>query len=145
MSATIPSAVATQPSETEAKDSLELINELRHFTGGGDNHQHWTRRTAYTDGVRYLAEKAGAYWLIDVIVSHQPAVLQKIRAAGDRNFQVWEVVVYPDRKCKVTCHNGNGGDDKEIYKVQRIEYTDFPLVEFKLYCADGVILLPSEY
>lgn len=45
------------------------------------------------------------------------------------------------REGLLTCDDGNGN----VVFSKKIEYTDFPLSEIKLYCADGVILLPSEY
>lgn len=50
----------------------ELQQNLNQFTGTFEYHRHWTRRLLFTDGVQYLAENAGAYWLIDLIASHQP-------------------------------------------------------------------------
>jgi hypothetical protein len=40
-----------------------------------------------------------------------------------------------------TCDDGNGN----IVFTKEIEHTDFPLDEIKLYFADNVIHLPSEY
>lgn len=137
-------SATTGTTQEETVKALELINDLRQFSGGDDFYKHWLR-LVFTAGVKYLADKAGAYWLIDVVASHQPSVQRKIHKAGDRDFQVWELVVNPDKSCKVTCHNGKGDDDKEIYKVQRIPYTDFPLTDIKLFCADGVLMLTSEY
>ena len=126
-------------------ECLDLVESLSHFTGGDDHYRHWLGYQ-YTSGVKYLADQAGAYWLIDVIASHQPQVRRKIRNAGDRDFQVWEIKVNPDHSAKVICHNGKtAGEDKVIYKAQRIPYTDFPLPEYTLWCVDGVILLPIEY
>lgn len=41
----------------------------------------------------------------------------------------------------LTCDDGNGN----VVFTKRIEYTDFPIAEVKLYHSDGTILLPSEY
>jgi len=41
---------------------------------------------------------------------------------------------------KVICER----DTNDIAITQDIPYTDFPLDEIKLYCINGVILLPSE-
>jgi hypothetical protein len=43
-----------------------------------------------TDGVKYLADEAGAYWLLDIICSYQ--IDEKIRKL---HFQVWELKLSP--------------------------------------------------
>ncbi len=43
-------------------------SELAQFTGTEYWYRHAFKRSiTYTDGVKYVAEKAGAYWLIDEI------------------------------------------------------------------------------
>lgn len=42
--------------------------DLKHFTGS----EHWyrhalNRKVLFTDGAKYVADKGGAYWLIDTI------------------------------------------------------------------------------
>ncbi|MCK1641666.1 hypothetical protein IVA95_30015 [Bradyrhizobium sp. 157] len=46
--------------------------DLAHFTGTAEWYRHGlNRRMLYTDGVQYLAEKGGAYWLLDKIACLQ--------------------------------------------------------------------------
>jgi hypothetical protein len=48
------------------------LAELNGFYGSENLYRHpLCRSLTYTDGVRYLAEGAGAFWLIDLIASHQ--------------------------------------------------------------------------
>jgi hypothetical protein len=96
-----------------------------------------------TDGAHYVAEQAGAYWLMDAIASH----LKSYKDAG------FAIVVFG----KDATQEGGGFtlrivDDipsTKVYATQKIEYSDFPLDEIKLYVIyDGThwtILLPSEY
>lgn len=52
-------------------DPTLIHEELRQFTGDLERYRHgFNPRVIYTPGVRYLAERAGAYWLIDLIASH---------------------------------------------------------------------------
>ena len=97
-----------------------------------------------TDGANWLANHAGAWWLMDVIASHQP-----FNHLSSQPFQAWTIEVVDDR-ATVTCDDGNGN----ILLRQHIGYTDFPLPKFELwleYAQDpngdvyGVILLPSEH
>ena len=105
--------------------------ELDQFTGTEQYHQHWMRQLVFTDGVKYMAEAGGAFWLIDVIASWQ----------RKEPFQIWELKVNPDKSCIVTMKEDT---DEPILVTQEIPYTDFPLDEIKLYEIDGVLLLPSE-
>jgi hypothetical protein len=82
----------------------------------------------YTDGVKFVAETAGAYWLIDAILSHQRN--RKAVHAAD-GFQVWRLKHHnTDSGADLTMDDGNGN----VLILQRIEYTDFPKgVEVVLY------------
>ena len=115
----------------------ELQAALRHFTGT----ERWHRppmfpKFLYTDGVQYLAEQAGAYWLIDAILSCQ--MLPRVKKEP---FQVWKLTVKDGHAAVLTCTDGNYG---AVYR-QDISFTDFPLQEQQFYLTDGVLLLPSEY
>ncbi|MGB3766531.1 MAG: DUF6876 family protein [Phormidesmis sp.] len=116
--------------------------DLGQFTGTVQWHR-WSNLTDLicTDGVKYLADEAGAYWLLDAIASHQlnPALKDSQRL---QEFQVWILKVEADKSCQLTC-----AEDSDIAPVviQDIEFTDFPLAEIKLYVCGNVILLPSEY
>jgi hypothetical protein len=91
----------------------------------------------FTDGVKFVADSAGAYWLVDEI-----AISQTRPKVGAEDFQVWVLKVdLEKRKGVQSCDDGNGN----MVFTKRIEYTDFPLPEIRFYCTDGVILLPSEY
>lgn len=47
--------------------------DLDQFTGSENWHRHWcNRHVTYTDGAKYLADNAGAYWLLDEIAIIQP-------------------------------------------------------------------------
>ena len=112
--------------------------DLMQFTGS----EHWYRHAMvrdilYTDGVQYLAETAGAYWLIDEIAFAQR--FDKLLAAEE--FQSWKLNVNADHAATLTCEDGNGG----VVFTKAIECTDFPLAEITLYFMNNTILLPSEY
>lgn len=99
-------------------------------------------RLLATDGVKYLCEQAQCYWLMDVILSHAPA----LRKAGEE-FAIAELRV-KNSEGGFLLHDGN--EPARVYARQRIPYTDFPLAEIKLYVAaqgrnDFVVCLPSEY
>jgi len=130
------------------KQSLvaELQADLPHFIGteGYTNISYpWLRKKfLLTDGARYLAEKAKAFWLMDAIASHQ--IAKKVARAP---FQVWELAVSADCKAILTCTDGN----HRVLTGQEIPYTDFPLENISLYVAQDemlgglVVMLTSEY
>ena len=120
----------------------ELHQALPQFTGTTHWFQ-WSRLTdlTCTDGAKYLAEEAGAYWLLDAVASHQNAlVIQDLQRLQE--FQIWTLTVKADKSCCLTC-----AEDSDVAPVivQDIEFTNFPLKEIKLYVCGNVILLPSEY
>ena len=119
------------------KSSLSL-SQLRQFTGT----EHWyrhalVRRILYTDGVRYVADTAGAYWLLDELALAQ----QFIPQVNAVSFQLWRLTVKPDHTAILACEDGDG---HPVY-CREIPWTDFPLPELRLYVTDNTILLPSEY
>jgi len=114
-------------------------SDLGGFTGTGT----WWRnpmfpRFTYTDGVKYVADTGGAYWLIDAIFSHQ--IDPKARA---EEFQFWELKRRrPGEGATLAMTDGNS--ETPIVR-QVIEFTDFPLESIRFYFKDRVLLLPSEY
>jgi hypothetical protein len=124
-----------------SRRGAELQNALAYCYGGNYLVGHWTRRLNFTKGVHVLAEKGGAYWLIDAIASHQ-IDKRLVRSQRLREFQLWELKVHADRSCTLTCRGDS--NDKPVI-TQEIEYTDFPLDEITLYVEGDVLLLPSEH
>jgi len=112
--------------------------DLTGFTGTEQWYRHPViKSTLYTDGIKYLAERAGAYWLVDEIAYQQyhPRVQTE-------EFQVWKLCVNQQQSsATLTCDDGNGG----ILFTKQIGYTDFPLEEIIIYFTNNVILLPGEY
>ena len=134
----------TTPTSTTLKDQLE--STLPHFTGTESytNLRYpWLKsRFLLTDGTKYLAETAKAFWLVDAIASHQ--VNKKVAAEP---FQVWKLTVNEKQQATLVCTDGN----EHILAQQEIPYTSFPLAEISLYAeqsdylAGRVVMLTSEY
>lgn len=125
-------------------NAAELTSELGQFTGTEQYHRTSPlHNVVLTDGWKHLAEKAGAYWLADVVGSWQPALRKKGQDFID--FQCWTIKVNPDRSCVVSCTDGNYNKGCS----QSIPYTDFPLNEFEWYVQPYgkwmVMMLKSEY
>ena len=113
-------------------------SQLRQFTGSENWYRHSINRSVlYTDGAQFLAEQGGAYWLLDIIAIAQQHELR----VSQEEFQVWKLQVRADRSATIFCDDGNGN----VVYTQEIPFTGFPLDEVKLYFANNVIHLPSEY
>jgi hypothetical protein len=119
------------------------LAQLDQFTGTENWYRHsMLRGVTFTDGVKYLADKAGAYWLIDQI-----AFAQKDRSLTDQTFQVWHLTVNADKSADLKTEDGN----YNVIRETRIPFTDFPTDKITLWVEDGgpelgrVILLPSEH
>ena len=112
--------------------------DLAGFTGTEQWYRHpIVKNTLYTDGIKYVAQKAGAYWLIDEITFQQYHPRIK-----NEEFQVWTLKVdLEESTARLTCDDGND----PILLTKLIGYTDFPFGEIEIYMASNVILLPNEY
>jgi hypothetical protein len=110
---------------------------LHQFTGSETWYRHWfVRRVLFTDGAKYVADQAGAYWLIDEIAfaqKNQPTV-------STEEFQVWKLTVEPPSKGTLTCEDGN---DRVVFSKQ-LDFTDFPEPGIELWFENDTIYLPSE-
>src|SRR5262249_58391805 len=111
---------------------------LAAFTASETFYRHGLNpRVVYTEGVRYVAEAGGAYWLVDEIALIQP---YDKRVAAEE-FQVWKLAVRPDTTATLTCEDGN---DNVVF-TKEIAFTDFPLHEITFWFANNTIYLPSEH
>jgi hypothetical protein len=112
--------------------------DLAQFTGSENWYRHAINRAVlFTDGAKYVADQAGAYWLLDEIAIIQP---HNARVAAE-GFQVWKLAVNSDQTGVLTCDDGNG----RVILSKEIEYTDFPIDGITLYFTNNTILLPREY
>lgn len=113
--------------------------DLQQFSGSESIYRHGLIRTVlYTDGIHYVAENAGAYWLIDEI-----ALAQRFnKKIAVEEFQLWTLTVnLEDHTAVLTCDDGNNN----VVFRKEILFTDFPLPAIKLYFINNTICLPSEY
>jgi len=123
----------------------QLAEALAYFTGTEGYHRYWLGITSLTDGVKYLADSAKCYWLLDAIGSYQPE-LAKHTDTRLHEMQFWTLKVNADKSAVLTCV-ADSGEPSAVR--QRIESTDFPLPEIQIWVAiEGerkIALLPSEY
>ncbi len=99
------------------------------------------RSVTYTDGVKYFADKAHAWWLIDIFATE---LLGHLRTEG---FLVLRCKV-KDKKAELSADDGN--DSPPVW-TRTIKWTDCPEGEWVFFFAPGgpdntdTILLPGEY
>lgn len=121
-------------------DPKQLAHNLGLFSGTQTYTRHWCGAEIYlTDGARYLAEKAEAFWLMDIIASAHPYYKHD-------EFVVVEMVRTGESAVLTIAH----AEGATPYYTQHIPYTDFPLERVKLYAALGegwryVVMLPGEH
>lgn len=138
----------TQPEPTTA---AELEAALSGYIG---TEHYFTSPTfgtlglRYTDGIRAMAEIAGAYWLLDTI--HSAAIYNPQFKSGFWSVRMesqddkGRLLITFDFQDDGTPIDSQGNLGKADFS-QEFDYTDFPEGAFNFYILDGVILLTSEY
>ena len=130
---------------TETKKTPDEIKAgLDQFIGTCSWHRNTLMESFInTDGVNYLARECGAFWLLDVIASHNMDPKSRAKVI-DQEFQTWRLQVV-DREAVVYCGDGNGIQ----VLMQKIPFTDFPLPHADIWVIKQgdylVAMLPSEY
>ena len=114
-----------------------LKDELKQFYGTS-NYYTITYNTVMTDGVKYFADKAEAYWLITDIALN--STLRK--ELKDETFIVIKTRKKKDGGIIVQYEDGNYNP----LLLEEYPYSDLPdNSEFTLWKEFSTILLPSEY
>lgn len=122
-------------------DATTIKNDLAEFRGTTTYHKHLLPGNTpllITDGCNFIREQCKAFWLFDAILSYQCHSSVK-----SLSFQIWRLVqMKGDMSWELMCY-----EDIHLEPIitQKIEYSDFPLEEIKIWVIDGVALLPSEY
>ncbi|MCP4158757.1 MAG: hypothetical protein GY760_01675 [Deltaproteobacteria bacterium] len=115
---------------------------LQHFNGSEMFYKIPLIGTRFTDGLKYLANKAECFWLItdaSVIAkslsnrSHFITIDFKRLSGKEREEEQCEAII------KYSDGNGN------IYEMHRYNITDFPLDELRLFFVNNTLMLPGEY
>ncbi|MBD2039219.1 DUF6876 family protein [Microcoleus sp. FACHB-672] len=130
-------------------EAEKLEAALPQFNGTNTYFKH-ILGLSYTDGLKFLAENAECYWLIDAIASHQIKALKNPRL---KDFQLWILAVgdshefikpSPGNNAILTCWEDTPVLGVKPPITQQIEFTDFPLPVIKFYLENSVLMLPSE-
>ena len=122
---------------------MKIMPDLSQFTGTENYHKLTLGNLKFTDGLAFLAQEVGCFWLGDIISSVQH--LDKIKESP---FIVW-IIKVKKQVGLVSAYSDCNEDvsyskDKLLYE-QKLPYTDFPEGEFEFYQCNDVVLLKSEY
>lgn len=127
-----------------AETERDLRHDLAQFTGTSCYYQlSPLYRHVGTDGVVFLAEAAGCYWLLDMIASH---------------LTTMDAMIYESQAFFSKLPTGEGGrfdlvgnGNPIVLASQNVSFTDFPLdeIEIRVSAYDHeneryVFFLPSE-
>jgi len=135
----------------------ELHSNLLQFSGSYEWTRHaLARNVLFSEGMKYLAENAEAYWLIDAIADHL-ANNPKIKKERQKNERFARLHFWHLRKTWENSAMLEVFEDRGMKPVvsQEIKFTDFPFhpsgKDFIVYASsDGPgtpikLFLPSEY
>ena len=116
------------------------MKNANHFFGASNGSENFYRYSftnfIYTDGVQALAQKCQAYWLIDLIISHQlHADVKK------ESFQVWDLKRVDKDSFTILATDGNHNK----VTSQEIPFSDFPYDLATLWLVDTCLMLSTEY
>ena len=127
----------------------QLRGELATFTGSEVFYRHtFSRQVIYTEGIRFLAEVAGAYWLLDELAFSYMSEQMREACAADprlRSMQFWTLHV-TNSQGELTMR---ADADVEPAITKLISFTDFPLETIDIWAAYNgefwTLYLPSEH
>lgn len=125
-------------------------SDLRQFTGDLERTRHpLARGILYTPGIQFLAERAGAYWLIDEIaLAIAGGDVSKAGRSDPRvlDLHFWRLEVREDRSAELTASADSGVPP---FVTRRIPWTDFPLGHIDVWAGfdsrHWTLYLPSEH
>jgi len=126
--------------QQEIKNTPEqesILSELRNFTGSESYFKSHTG-LLFTDGVKYLADKLGAYWLVDLVGSYK-------NHANNKPFLVWRIETKEEINGKTALITAREDTNTPILIKQIVPFTDFKLPIYELYQINNILLLKNEY
>lgn len=113
---------------------IEILGNLAMFIGTEHFYRVPIGNFVYTDGIKYMAEQCGAYWLIT-----DTGIRSKMLMARSPFVKIVANCTMGNVSVEYT--DGNG----EILFENRYTGTDFPLDILTMYFTGNTLLLPGEY
>jgi hypothetical protein len=121
-----------------------LKNANADFAGSNgteDYYRHHLTQFIYSQGIKDIAERYQAYWLIDFILN-----LNKVQKIANEEFQIWILSrVFDDlqEKTNIFSLEMNDGNGNVIFN-SRIPFSDFNADIVTMYFENSVLYLPEE-
>lgn len=115
----------------------EINAALEQCYGSENFYRHPFSGLVFTDGISCLVCMANCMWLVDAIGSHQKRCMKD---ESLRDMQFWTLKRVGDNKFDLICER----DTDDVAFKQRIEFSNFPLDEIKLWVENNTLYLPSE-
>lgn len=119
----------------EGFDKKKLVESVMFHSTGSEQLFRYRGQAVFTEGVKEVADVAGAYWLIDAIFSY----------GRKEEFQVWHLDVVGS-KAWLSMQEDT---EAPVLVLQEIEFTDFPEGQWKFYLVvnpdQAVLMVPNEY
>jgi hypothetical protein len=113
-------------------DATLSKHELNQFYGTENWYKHWCTKLLYTDGIKYVAGKVGAYWFIDHIA------LQVLPLVDHRDL-IDITLAVEKSKGRITVKNR-----QTLVHEFNLDYTTFPEGTWEFCLCDNVLCLPLE-
>lgn len=119
-----------------------LRDSLQQFCGTTQFFKLPLIRTRFTDGIHFLAERAGCFWLVtDASVIAKSLMDRSYFITID--FKRLSEAERQQKGCEAIINYTDGNET--ILETHGYNVTDFPLDELRLYFVDNTLMLPSEY
>lgn len=117
-----------------------LIDELDNFTGS-EKFYSMPKGAVITEGIKYFADKAEAYWLIqDIIINCQ--MRAELKNEGFISINAYKPLELTKRGIMVDYEDGNY---LKLYSEYYPHSTLPNNASYKFWFTDNTLLLPSEY
>lgn len=114
---------------------MSLTSDLAQFTGTEQYHFNpLYPKLKYTDGVKFFAQKAGAYWFLDIVGT-------ELHPHSSKHPFMSINLIVEDSAASIEADDGNGGWLYDRF----VEFTDCPAGKYRFFLIDGVFMLTSEY
>ena len=133
--------------ENKTITQSQFDEEQKNFTGTDGYYRHGLLPKGvgpiYTDGVQYIADTQGAYWLLDLIILTYAYDEQGIFKANnaENDMLVWQLNrTFGTDEFTLTAMGGSG-----LIFTKVVPYSDCPVDKVIMWQANGVLYLPSEH
>lgn len=123
-------------------DKLNAV--MDQFYGGSDGRTRhpFNRKFIYTDGVKAVADEAGAYWLLDIVATEVAQICMREWDQRENSMTFLRVLVTKGSTAKIWLERDT---DDEVFWTRDLEFTDFPEGDWMFYMGiDGLVDQPNE-